>query len=145
MWEDMGVKDQSALDRADWAYGKWARKRLKDGTLLGWIAEGKGGVVAGGGCLWMQPVQPRPGYAIGIQPYLLSMYTEPGFRGKGVAFLIVEEAANWTRKRGYPSLRLHASGMGRGLYRKLGFQRAWEMKLEFGRQYPRRGTRTRSH
>ncbi len=79
----------------------------------------------------MQPVQPRPGYKRGVQPYLLSMYTEPDFRGRGVASRIVEAAVDWTRAQGYPSVRLHASDMGRRVYQRLGFKRAWEMKLDF--------------
>ncbi len=85
----------------------------------------------------MQPVQPRPGYERGVQPYLLSMYTEPAFRGKGVASRIVESAVDWTKKQGYPSLRLHTSEMGRPVYQKLGFKRAWEMKLDFPKAKPK--------
>lgn len=64
-----------------------------------------------------------------VQPYLLSMYTEPSFRKKGAAFMVVEEAIRWCRKKRYERLMLHASEMGRGVYRSLGFKRTWEMRL----------------
>ncbi len=76
MWRDLGAREQGELDRADKVYARWARSRMKSGTLMGWVAE-TGGKVLGGGCVWLQPVQPRPGYNLMIQPYLLSMYTEP--------------------------------------------------------------------
>ncbi len=131
MWEDMGAKDPRALGQADKVYRRWAEKGLRNRTLLGWVAENKEGIVVGGGCVWLQPIQPRPGHSMGTQPYLLSMFTEPGFRGKGVASRIVRAAIEWTRKNGHHSLRLHASKKGRGVYRNLGFKRTWEMRLDF--------------
>ncbi len=129
MWEDMGIKGKAKHAKADQLYRTWARRHLKDGSLRGWVVENQDGLAVGGGSLWLQPVQPRPGYYRGVQPYLLSMYTHPDFRGLGVASRVVQEAANWTFINRYPSLRLHASEMGRGVYRNLGFVRTWEMKL----------------
>ncbi len=129
MWMDMGVRDAGELARADVEYRRWAGRRLRDGSLTGWIVKGPDGMVVGGGCVWVQPVQPRPGRRKMVQPYLLSMYTVPGFRGKGVASRIVREAARWTGRKGFDSLRLHASEMGRPVYRRLGFKRTWEMRL----------------
>ena len=100
---------------------------MKSGTLMGWLAENDGKVL-GGGCVWLQPVQPRPGYKLMIQPYLLSMYTEPRSRGLGVASGVVEKALEWCRKNRFAQLRLHASEMGRKVYLKHGFERTWEMR-----------------
>jgi GNAT superfamily N-acetyltransferase len=63
-----------------------------------------------------------------VQPYLLSMYTEPGSRGLGVASGVVGKALEWCRKNQFPQLRLHASVMGRKVYLKHGFKRTWEMR-----------------
>ena len=127
MWRVLGVREQGELDRADKVYAQWARSRMKSGALMGWVAENDGKVL-GGGCVWLQPVQPRPGYNLMIQPYLLSMYTEPGSRGLGVASGIVEKALEWCRSNGFLQLRLHASKMGRKVYLKHGFERTWEMR-----------------
>ncbi len=78
----------------------------------------------------MQPAQPEPGANRAIRPYLLSMYTEPAFRGKGVASKIVDEAVKWSKKNSFPRIILHASEKGRSLYAKKGFKRSWEMKLD---------------
>jgi GNAT superfamily N-acetyltransferase len=127
MWRDLGAREQRELDSADRVYERWARSRMKNGSLMGFIAENNGEVL-GGGCVWLQPVQPRPGYDLMVQPYLLSMYTEPRFRGLGVASGVVEKALEWCRKNGFAQLRLHASDMGRKVYLKRGFRRTWEMR-----------------
>jgi GNAT superfamily N-acetyltransferase len=139
MWKAIGIKRNQDLDEADIVYKKWAWSRMKNGTLTGWIAEDYGQVI-GGGCVWLQPIQPMPRYNRMLQAYLLSMYTEPKARGQGVASAIVDAALDWARKNGFPQLRLHAAEMGRGVYTRRGFKRTWEMR----RRLPRRtGTRAR--
>ena len=86
------------------------------------------------GAVWVREIQPRPGAALRRQPYLLSMYTEPAFRGKGLATKIVETAIAWAKARGFPSMTLHASDLGRGVYEKLGFRMTTEMRLRFARR-----------
>ncbi len=130
MWADMGVGTKRELDEADRIYKKWARQRLKTGRLVAWLAENNDGAVIGSGCIWMQPTQSRPGANRAIQPYLLSMYTEPAFRGKGVASKIVDEAVKWSKKSSFSRILLHASEKGRSLYANKGFKRTWEMKLD---------------
>ena len=128
MWAEIGITDRQELRRADREYRSWARNGLRNGTLLGWIVEDEKKQVAGSGCLWLQPIQPRPGIRTSFQPYLLSMYTEPSFRGKGVASKIVDEAKRWSKKKRFPQLVLHASKMGRRVYSGRGFKRSWEMR-----------------
>ena len=107
-----------------------ARTRLKNGQFVAWVVESRDREAAGGGCVWLQPIQPRPHRAAMLQPYLLSMYTEPDFRGQGVASMVVNEAIKWCRAQGYERLALHASEMGRGVYRRFGFKRSWEMRRD---------------
>ncbi len=61
----------------------------------------------------------------------MSMFTEPWFRGKGVASRIVKESVAWCKENGFSWVVLHASRMGRRLYPGLGFRRSWEMELVF--------------
>ncbi len=142
MWFDMGYKNKAELDAADKVYRRWAKPRLKTGELIGFVVESDG-QIAGSGCLWLRPVQPapvpgRPGFKGGSQPYLLSMYTEHTFRGKGVATRIVEESIRWAKAKGFPRMTLHASDMGRGIYEKFGFKQTWEMKIEL-RSHKKKG------
>ena len=129
MWKDLGITESLALDEADRVYRRWVKSGFRNGHLLGWIVKTKTGVAAGSGCIWLQPTQPRPNRKKQIQPYLLSMYTEPSHRRKGVASRIVKKAVQWCRRNGYSRLTLHTSRNGRALYRKYGFSRSWEMKL----------------
>ncbi len=80
--------------------------------------------------MWLQPIQPNPKRTDMLQPYLLSMYTEPEFRRRGVASMVVSKAIEWCGKKGYGRLMLHASEMGRSVYKKFGFRRTWEMRLD---------------
>jgi GNAT superfamily N-acetyltransferase len=144
MWTDLGVKDEAAHEKGDRDYERWAKTRLKKHQFFGWVVEDRRGKVAGGGCVWLQAIQPRPHRVAKVQPYLLSMYTEPEFRGLGVASMVVNAAIEWCKKNRYERLMLHASEMGRGVYKRLGFKRTWEMRLDLqtdGRKRQIRRTR----
>jgi GNAT superfamily N-acetyltransferase len=130
MWNALGIRDRKLHEEADRTYAIWARKHLNDSSLKAWIVETYDGKIAGGGCLWLHPVQPRPGGRRQVQPYLLSMYTEPSYRRRGVASIIVQEAIDWSQENQYERLLLHASESGRKVYRKFGFTRTWEMRLK---------------
>lgn len=119
------------MERADRRFRRWARPRLKNGTLIGFIAEAPDGRVLGSGAVWLQPVHPRPWWTQEVSPYLMAMYTRKDARGHGVASAIVRAALEWTRAQGYPRLVLHASEMGRSVYARLGFERSWEMRYLF--------------
>lgn len=128
MWEEIATFPHEALDAGDGSYRRWARARLRSGVLLAWVVEEKGEAAASG-CLWLQPVQPRPGRPFETQPYLLSMFTEPAHRGKGHAARIVKAAMGWAKARGHPYVSLHASAFGRPLYERLGFEPMPEMRV----------------
>jgi GNAT superfamily N-acetyltransferase len=130
MWIDLGVKDPVRHYTADKTYRRWAQTRMRNHQLMGWVVENGRGTIAGGGCLWLQPIQPNPKRTKTLQPYLLSMYTDPDFRRQGVASMVVGKAIEWSRHHGYGRLMLHASEMGRTVYRKSGFYRTWEMRLD---------------
>src|SRR2546428_13920027 len=132
MLKALGIRNDDLHERGDRVYRRWARARLRNHQLIAWVVKSDDGRTAGGGCVWLQPVQPRPHRASMVQPYLLSMYTEPDFRHRGVASMVVREAIEWCRKNKYERLMLHASEMGRKVYSKLGFKRTWEMRLDLG-------------
>ncbi|MGP8068969.1 MAG: GNAT family N-acetyltransferase [Candidatus Bathyarchaeia archaeon] len=126
----MGEKNRAKLVEESRIFRGWLRPRLKTGRVVGWVAEtGRGDIVAGG-IVWLRPIVSRPGVQHLVQPFLLSMYTEPKWRGRGLASRIVDEAVKWAKKNGYKEIRLHASSIGRRVYLRRGFRRTWEMKLE---------------
>jgi len=129
MWRDISDHTEAELDAADRVYRRWARQRMKAGALVGFLAVARDGGVAASGCVWVRRQQPMPAWPGGDVPYLLSMYTEPDHRGKGLATRIVREAVRWAKALGYRRMTLHASRYGRDLYANLGFERSWEMRI----------------
>jgi GNAT superfamily N-acetyltransferase len=109
---------------------EWIRKRLAEGTLIGFLAKANDGKVAGSACIWLKDEQPRPTNPRMIAPYLMSMYTAPEFRRKGAARLIVQGALKWCKERGYERVSLHASEAGKPLYESLGFSPTTEMRAK---------------
>jgi GNAT superfamily N-acetyltransferase len=61
------------------------------------------------------------------------MYTEPEYRGHGLAGRIVRETVRICRARGFVQVTLHAARRARPMYRRLGFERTWEMRRELSR------------
>ena len=133
MWKEMGVRNKKSLEAADPVYRRWAAKYLKSGDMAGWIIEISGVPVASG-CVWLQPVQPRPGFKGGGQPYLLSMFTEPKWRGQGFARQITIQALRWAKSKRFPRMTLHASPSGRRVYERLGFKDGNEMTMELDKR-----------
>lgn len=131
MWQDIGGYTPQQLDEADPVYRTWLRARLQAGDLAGFLVEDAGRPVASG-LVWVQVIQPRPTRPECTQPYILSMYTDPAYRGRQVAKRVVAALVAWCEERGFPRVALHASPMGRDIYAKLGFERTWEMKAELG-------------
>jgi GNAT superfamily N-acetyltransferase len=142
MWEEIGGRPESELDRADPIYRRWARRELEAHHLIAFVVEGPDGRPAGSGAVWLVPTQPRPG-PLGRprMPYLMSMYTDPAYRGHGVASRIVRATVRWARREGYARVFLHASAMGRSVYARLGFVPGNEMRLDLAP--PRRPGRPR--
>jgi GNAT superfamily N-acetyltransferase len=131
MFEDMGHATRRAIGVHDRAFPGWVRREMRAGRFVAFLVETDKGEVVAGGSLWLREVQPYPGFPGGRAPYLMSMYTEPSFRGKGVGTMVVKRAVEWSKKHGYSSMTLHSSGKGRPLYEKLGWEASSEMELEF--------------
>jgi len=129
MWSDIGHRTEAEITEHDAHYRPWARSRLRSGELVGCVAESPDGSAVASGLVWFRPDQPRPKLSTLISPYILSMYTEPSWRGRGIATRIVRELLELVRDAGYPNAELHASRFGRRLYGRLGFERTWEMRL----------------
>jgi len=132
MFEDMRPRTVEEHRVGDTSYRKWALEKMKKRHLRAFIVTDGRGEVAGSGGLWLREVQPSPGRPARLSPYLLSMYTDPKFRRRGVATMIVREAERWARENGYTEINLHASRQGRKVYPKLGWKRSWEMYTELG-------------
>ncbi|MGP8076307.1 MAG: GNAT family N-acetyltransferase [Thermoplasmata archaeon] len=128
MWTEIGNRTEAEITEHDARYRRWTRPRLRSEELVGFVAESPKGTVVGSGIVWFRSDQPRPKIPTLTIPYILSMYTEVDWRGRGIASGIVRRLVAECRTRGYPSVVLHASEQGRSVYRRLGFERTWEMR-----------------
>lgn len=128
MFRDMGHgTDESRVEMSE-RFLPWVRERLADGTYLAWFAEDGDRVVAGLG-VWLKPIHPGLRSDRLDVPYVLNVFTEPDYRGRGLARLLMGEVLAWAEAYGHPVVELHASDDGRHLYETLGFQQTNEMRL----------------
>jgi GNAT superfamily N-acetyltransferase len=131
MFFDMGHTNLAALDAMDASFVPYVARALSDGSYRGWLAQTSDGrVVAGGGLIvheWPSrpviPAEPR-------RAYILNVYTEPAYRGRGLARRVMTDIVEWCRAKGFRSISLHASVFGRPLYESMGFEPTNEMRLK---------------
>ena len=136
MFRDMGdlpAEQEAPLftaarrDLADW---------LASGDYSAWVASPVGRpeeIVAGAG-VQLRPLLPRPDpkrgrIREGREAIVLNVYTEPAYRRRGIARLLMEQVIAWVRANGIARLVLHASPDGRPLYEQLGFEATNEMRF----------------
>jgi GNAT superfamily N-acetyltransferase len=90
------------------------------GDFTAWLAEENGEVIATSGVvLFERP--PAPGNLAGREAYLLTMFTLPSWRGKGLGTALMREILDAARRDGIGRLWLHATGDGRPIYEQAGF------------------------
>jgi GNAT superfamily N-acetyltransferase len=135
MFQDMGDVSGDAFEilRAK------ARTRLErwidNGNYIGWLAtpaDKQEMIVAGAG-VQLQPILPRPldvsTIGEGRQGTIVNVFTEPQWRQRGIAALLIKEIIIWSKNEQIDRLVLHASDEGRSIYERLGFVASNEMCL----------------
>ena len=130
MFEATGLLDPKDGDELEAAVRRYMERAMPLGTFHAWLVEHGGAVVAGGG-LQLRTLQPRPGYVRGeTEGLIVSMWTEPAHRRRGLGRLVLDAILDWCRANGIRRLTLHASEDGRPLYAKSGFKPTNEMRLD---------------
>jgi len=129
MFADMGHTDPAALSVMDASFLPYVRRALADGSYRAWLFCTSEGQVAAGGGLLVYHWPARPGQRDPRRAYILNVYTEPEYRRRGLARVIVATIIDWCRAQGFESVSLHASSDGRHLYESLGFTQTNELRL----------------
>ena len=142
MMRDIGHATERRIRDHELPFAAWLRDAFRARRAIGYIAETEEGNAVGCGLLWLQPRPPSPMYPRSFVPYVMSMYTAPEARGRGIATAIVRRLVAWARAEGYPRVELHATPAGRPVYGRLGFQRTDQMRLALGRPTARGRRRT---
>jgi len=129
MFVDIGYHDDLVLDAVNSNARPFFGERITDGRYRSWLVEAPSGeVVAGGGIMIFDhvasPRDPHP-----QRPLIVNVYTEPGYRRRGIARKLMEIMIEWCKDQGFGSVTLYASKDGRPLYEALGFKPTNEMRL----------------
>jgi GNAT superfamily N-acetyltransferase len=130
MFEEMSGTRRGSVVMAGESYRAWAEEMMRKRLYHGYVVIHQTGTIAASGCVWLRQVQPSRGHAASLVPYLMSIYTVPKFRRKGLASMLVKDAMAWAKRNGHTEMTLHASLAGRKVYSELGWKRTWEMEVD---------------
>lgn len=129
MYQDMGYPDNTRMEDMEHAFGLWLHDNLEDGHYRNWIVETTDGQIAAGAGLWLVEWPPQMMDFSPYRGYIMNVYTEPGFRKRGLARQLVQTILSWCSAQGIHTVSLHASPEGRPVYESLGFCPSNEMRL----------------
>ncbi|MBA3543493.1 MAG: GNAT family N-acetyltransferase [Chthoniobacterales bacterium] len=143
MFQDMGQVPPHLFDEFLTACEQRLSAMFETNEYVGWLASSAdqpNDVIAGAG-VQLRMVPPHPlgnpesGFrmAEGRQAIIINVFTEPEWRRRGAAKLLLEEIIAWARVERLDSLVLHASEEGRALYEQLDFKASREMRLDWRR------------
>jgi GNAT superfamily N-acetyltransferase len=150
MFQDMGELPGPAFEPLRARAAEHLAGALGRGEYVGWLAspEGKPGTVVAGAGVQLRRALPHPlalpdgavGIAEGRHGIVLNVFTEPEWRRRGVAELLMRHVLAWAAEQRLDRLVLHASEQGRPLYERLGFVATNEMRFR-GELAPRDSSR----
>lgn len=125
------VKNGGLPDEDDWLSGlsSYFERSMAQGRLLAWLCFDGGEAVASA-ALRIDPVRrdrapvpmPGGGAAGSSDGYIMSVYTKPLYRRRGISRALLGLAIEEGRRRGLRRLVLHPTDDGRPLYEDLGFR-----------------------
>src|SRR5262249_27848829 len=109
------------------------------GEYMGWLATpaaAPANIIGGAGVQLLQAL-PRPlrsddGTKVSDGRYgvIINVFTEPNWRRRGVAELLLRRLIDWAKEQCIDRIVLHASKDGRVLYERLGFIASNEMRFD---------------
>ncbi|MFZ1219228.1 MAG: GNAT family N-acetyltransferase [Chthoniobacterales bacterium] len=139
MFQDMGELSPAVFDDFRKEARVWIERALANGEYIGWLGfpKDKPDTIGGGAGVQLRQVSPHPsrlpndgGFAKGRHAIVLNVFTEPEWRRRGLARLLMEEILRWAGTERLDRLVLHASDEARALYEQMGFVPTNEMRYE---------------
>jgi GNAT superfamily N-acetyltransferase len=114
---DEGIAPDKNIDEE---LSRFFDEKLSDGSLVEWLLEENGKVIATAAILFIE-FPPTFTNAAGVKGYITNMYTSPDHRGKGIATAMLYKLMNEARNRSVHNILLHASIHGKPVYERFGF------------------------
>ncbi|HWY40486.1 MAG TPA: GNAT family N-acetyltransferase [Chthoniobacterales bacterium] len=139
MFKDMKELPEELFDSFRVKSFATLQRLFAEGKYVGWLASPNNEpekIVAGAGAA-LREVAPHPepdadgkfDIVSGRQAIIQNVYTEPDWRRRGLAAVLIKTIIDWTREQQIESVVLHASEEGRAVYERLGFVATTEMRL----------------
>lgn len=122
MFEEMDFGTPEHRQHAGIDFIEWVRPLLDRGEYCGWFALAPDGSVAAGVGLWIHTWPPTPGDEGRARGWIGNVFTEPAYRGQGLARRLMETLLHYARAQNLAMVWLHATPDGRPLYESLGFE-----------------------
>jgi GNAT superfamily N-acetyltransferase len=139
MFRDMGDVPPALFEPFRAKSRELIHDMLARGEYIGWLAspEDRRNNIVGGAGVQRRQALPHPStkangentIAEGRHAIILNVFTEPEWRRRGIASLLLQRIVDWSREERLDRLVLHASDEGRALYERLGFVATNEMKF----------------
>ncbi len=107
-------------------------KRIQTGEFTVWLADNDGDAVSMT-CIHLIENPPEDEMLGGMEGYVMDIYTEHAWRGKGIATSVLERVIRHAKEKGAKKLVLDTIGTDRRIYEKQGFRATTsEMELFLG-------------
>ena len=136
MFQDMGELPANLFEAFRAGSCDQLRDLLVRGRYVGWLLSPENApnkIIAGAG-IHLRRVLPHPvkntaTFADGRHGVIVNVFTEPEWRRRGLAGMLLKQIIDWARDEKLDRLLLHASANGRALYERLGFVATNEMRF----------------
>ncbi|WP_433944724.1 GNAT family N-acetyltransferase [Paenibacillus sp. SN-8-1] len=115
----MGNKEE--LEEVRNANRLYYEKHLKSGDYISFVTESQGQIIGTIGLIIIN----RPPYLhnlLGMDAYIMNVYTTPDFRGKGIATALLDKSIEYAKSNNAGRIILTASADGKPVYEKRGFK-----------------------
>lgn len=119
--EEFGALPQEQLSAISAQLPAYFAEHLGRDCLVA-AAESPEGVLVANAILMISEKPANPFFPNGRTGYVLGVFTEPAYRGKGIATRMMQLIQNIAKARSLDQVTLSASDMGKRIYEKIGFR-----------------------
>ena len=127
MFADMRDAAETVLEEMGQNFEPWVRRMITEDKYAGWITNDGERAVGSAGLLILDWAPHFLDPRCGQRGYILNVFVEAEYRGRGIAKALTLECMAETKRRGIGVVALHASKKGQLVYERLGFTSSNEM------------------